>query len=553
MHECDSRSIVISWQSPHCWCLSLNTRPSFIYQGTSEEVCYQWNHFQVMRITLDLFHLYWNVHWATQECCVHAAPDRLVKNNVFELSVKWQLWNGGEGSTWKGMGWFPVFSAAKQVSRYNLGSISLGSLVVPPIETLNFILENLRSKLKSAEMTMPNGTVVSSHGRAGTCCLSCLDWTLTYINRNAYIVVRANRNAYIVVPYPFSLKETLQMLVVCAAILSKFIRFERLLFWCWIYDADCDLRNWVLWSCRESNKVDRKQQIEGCNSDSHWRSHSLPWEAVCELCFCVFCLSHARHTPIQNKSTPRIVTPVSCAGKFPNAHQSNEPRNVHLSRKKIFVLAMSKVYGFGTCRLFKSFLWIHALRLVDSPTDSPVLEVCSFAGGLGTSRHPFSLPLQRWHSTQHSCLSAWTLRSTMALLCLHLTPSLKLWTLLWSAKKLQRLNEISRGMAGLRIRVRVTGTRVMTAATTIHEKCFPCNVNFPCNEFWPDACRQSTLKCGCLSRRFFDDLHGSSNSETSATIETNEDFYRLLMIRNSCQELKVVSCGGNNLKTPRMS
>lgn len=107
-------------------------------------------------------------------------------------SVEWQLWNGGEGSTWKGMGWFPVFSAAKQVSRYNLGSISLGSLVVPPIETFNFILENLRSKLKSAEMTMPNGTVVSSHGRGGMCCLSCLDWTLTYINRNAYIVVRAN-------------------------------------------------------------------------------------------------------------------------------------------------------------------------------------------------------------------------------------------------------------------------------------------------------------------------------------------------------------------------
>jgi choline transporter-like protein 2/4/5 len=87
------------------------------------------------------------------------------------------------------MGWLPVISTGKHVTKFNLGSMALGSLVVPPVEFAQFFLQTLRTKLKSSQLTMPNGTVISTHGRSGACCLGCLDWTLTHINRNAFIVV----------------------------------------------------------------------------------------------------------------------------------------------------------------------------------------------------------------------------------------------------------------------------------------------------------------------------------------------------------------------------
>lgn len=99
------------------------------------------------------------------------------------------VWNGGEGSSWKGMGWLPVFSTGRHVMKFSVGSMALGSLVVPPVEFAQIFLRTLRTKLKSSQMTMPNGSVISTHGRYGICCLGCLDWTLARINRNAFIVI----------------------------------------------------------------------------------------------------------------------------------------------------------------------------------------------------------------------------------------------------------------------------------------------------------------------------------------------------------------------------
>ena len=42
--------------------ISLETRPSSIYQISIEEVCPQWNRPKVIRITYEIFHLQWNLN-----------------------------------------------------------------------------------------------------------------------------------------------------------------------------------------------------------------------------------------------------------------------------------------------------------------------------------------------------------------------------------------------------------------------------------------------------------------------------------------------------------
>ncbi|KAG0591066.1 hypothetical protein KC19_1G146700 [Ceratodon purpureus] len=136
-----------------------------------------------------LYHFF-SLYWVTQ--FILASTLTTVAGAV--ASYYWAkgetaLWNGGAGTSWKGMGWLPVISTGKHVTKFNLGSMALGSLVVPPVEFAQLFLQTLRTKLKSSQVTMPNGTVISTHGRSGTCCLGCLDWTLTHINRNAFIVI----------------------------------------------------------------------------------------------------------------------------------------------------------------------------------------------------------------------------------------------------------------------------------------------------------------------------------------------------------------------------
>lgn len=132
---------------------------------------------------------FWSYFWislSSRKIPVSSHSDRVHIGLYF---LFWQVWNGGEGSSWKGMGWLPVFSTGRHVMKFSVGSMALGSLVVPPVEFAQIFLRTLRTKLKSSQMTMPNGSVISTHGRYGICCLGCLDWTLARINRNAFIVV----------------------------------------------------------------------------------------------------------------------------------------------------------------------------------------------------------------------------------------------------------------------------------------------------------------------------------------------------------------------------
>eukprot|EP00249_Psilotum_nudum_P010325 c22474_g1_i1 orf=490-2595(-) len=83
---------------------------------------------------------------------------------------------------------FPVLSSAKRVLRYSLGSMALGSLVVAIIETIRFILDSIRQKLKVLEAA-PGGCILSILWCCAQCCLGCIEWTIKFINRNAYIVI----------------------------------------------------------------------------------------------------------------------------------------------------------------------------------------------------------------------------------------------------------------------------------------------------------------------------------------------------------------------------
>lgn len=82
----------------------------------------------------------------------------------------------------------PVFSSMRRLLRYSLGSVALGSLVVFPVESVRFILESLRRRLKFADTTYSTqlGRVTSASSQ---CCLGCIDWTIKSVNRNAYIMV----------------------------------------------------------------------------------------------------------------------------------------------------------------------------------------------------------------------------------------------------------------------------------------------------------------------------------------------------------------------------
>lgn len=82
----------------------------------------------------------------------------------------------------------PVFSSMKRLIRYNLGSVALGSLILSFVESIRFMLESVRRKLKVVGTTPDNwfGRMAFHISRF---CLRCVDWTIRSVNRNAYIMV----------------------------------------------------------------------------------------------------------------------------------------------------------------------------------------------------------------------------------------------------------------------------------------------------------------------------------------------------------------------------
>ncbi|KAL5994493.1 Choline transporter protein 1 [Asimina triloba] len=125
-----------------------------------------------------LFHLF-GCFWATQFFIASSST-------VIAGSVASYYWAHGEVS--QEIPFLPVFSSMKRLMRYSLGSVALGSLIVSVVESVRYVLESIRRKLKLVNVTPINcmGKVMSC---SSNCCLGCVDWTIRSVNRNAYIMI----------------------------------------------------------------------------------------------------------------------------------------------------------------------------------------------------------------------------------------------------------------------------------------------------------------------------------------------------------------------------
>lgn len=125
-----------------------------------------------------LFHLF-GCYWATQFLIA-------CSSTVIAGSVASYYWARGETSP--DIPFLPVFSSMKQLVRYSLGSVAIGSLIVSFVESIRFILEAFRRKLKVAN-TMPESWFGRMMFYTSRFCLRCIELTIKSVNRNAYIMI----------------------------------------------------------------------------------------------------------------------------------------------------------------------------------------------------------------------------------------------------------------------------------------------------------------------------------------------------------------------------
>ncbi|KAF2286010.1 hypothetical protein P3X46_006829 [Hevea brasiliensis] len=124
------------------------------------------------------FHLF-GCYWATQFFIACSAT-------VIAGSVASYYWARGETSP--EIPFLPVFSSMKRLMRYSLGSVALGSLIVSFVESVRFMLESIRRKLKVAG-TIPDGCMGKTVHHTSQFCLRCVEGTIKSVNRNAYIMI----------------------------------------------------------------------------------------------------------------------------------------------------------------------------------------------------------------------------------------------------------------------------------------------------------------------------------------------------------------------------
>ncbi|THG20382.1 hypothetical protein TEA_013224 [Camellia sinensis var. sinensis] len=125
-----------------------------------------------------LFHLF-GCYWATQFFIA-------CSSTVIAGSVASYYW--AHGDTSPEIPFLPVFSSMKRLMRYSLGSVALGSLIVSFVESIRFILEAIRRKLKVSS-TIPDSWIGRVTFRSSQFCRRCIEWTIKSVNRNAYIMI----------------------------------------------------------------------------------------------------------------------------------------------------------------------------------------------------------------------------------------------------------------------------------------------------------------------------------------------------------------------------
>ncbi|XP_061341173.1 choline transporter protein 1-like [Gastrolobium bilobum] len=125
-----------------------------------------------------LFHLF-GCYWATQFFIASSST-------VIAGSVASYYWARGEASP--EIPFVSVVSSMKRLMRYSLGSVALGSLTVSFVESIHFLLESVRRKLKVSSH-MPDSWIGNAAYQSSQCFLRCIEWTIKSVNRNAYIMI----------------------------------------------------------------------------------------------------------------------------------------------------------------------------------------------------------------------------------------------------------------------------------------------------------------------------------------------------------------------------
>ncbi|GFP96716.1 choline transporter-like protein 2 [Phtheirospermum japonicum] len=125
-----------------------------------------------------LFHLFGG-YWATQ--FVIASSSTVIAGSV--ASYYW-----ARGETSPAIPFLPVFASMKRLVRYSLGSIALGSLIVSFIESIRFILEALRRKLKLVD-SMSESWFGKACYQTSQVCMRGIGCIIKSVNRNAYIMI----------------------------------------------------------------------------------------------------------------------------------------------------------------------------------------------------------------------------------------------------------------------------------------------------------------------------------------------------------------------------
>ncbi|XP_019443957.1 PREDICTED: choline transporter-like protein 2 [Lupinus angustifolius] len=125
-----------------------------------------------------LFHLL-GCYWATQFFIA-------CSSTVIAGSVASYYWARGETSP--EIPFRSVISSMKRLMCYSLGSVALGSLTVSFVESIRFLLESIRRKLK-VSTHVPDSWIGKAAYRSSHCFQRCIEWTIKSVNRNAYIMI----------------------------------------------------------------------------------------------------------------------------------------------------------------------------------------------------------------------------------------------------------------------------------------------------------------------------------------------------------------------------
>lgn len=85
----------------------------------------------------------------------------------------------------------PVLKSVLRTSRFHLGSIALGSLLIAIVEFIRVILYQIQRNLSKSNMSFLKYLVACLQ-----CCMSCVSTIVKFINREAYIYIAIKGKAF---------------------------------------------------------------------------------------------------------------------------------------------------------------------------------------------------------------------------------------------------------------------------------------------------------------------------------------------------------------------